>query len=158
MHKERVREFMQAVLSPYYCVDERESLIVMTSGRYEFVKKGFDLYIKALAKLNEELRGVESAKPVYAFLLVPSRTKGLNENVLTATAQYRRLRSMLEPVSEYIGEILTQAIAQNNRSIQDKSIKELLSKDVTIQEILEDAFEIPEALMGNTFPPIATHD
>ncbi|MDI6884949.1 MAG: glycosyltransferase [archaeon] len=158
LHKERIGEFMQAILSPYYHVDERERLIVMTSGRYELVNKGFDLYIKALAKLNEELRGVENDKPVYAFLLVPSRTKGLNENVLMATAQYRRLRSMLEPVSEYIGEILTQAIAQNNRSIQDKSIKELLSKDVTIQEILEDAFEIPEALMRNTFPPIATHD
>ncbi|MDI6885007.1 MAG: glycosyltransferase [archaeon] len=162
VHKERIREFMQAVLSPYCsvkgCMMRQESLIVMTSGRYEFVNKGFDLYIRALAKLNEELRGIEHAKPVYAFMLVPSRTKGLNENVLTATAQYRRLRSMLEPVSKYISEILTQAIAQNDRSIQDKSIKELLGKDVTIEEILEDAFEIPEALKRNEFPPIATHD
>jgi glycogen(starch) synthase len=122
------------------------------------VNKGFDLYIRALAKVNEELRSIEHAKPVYAFMLVPSRTKGLNENVLTATAQYRRLRSMLEPVSKYISEILTQAIAQNDRSIQDKSIKELLGKDVTMEEILEDAFEIPEALKRNEFPPIATHD
>ena len=158
LHKERIREFIQAVLSPYYRVDERESLIVMTSGRYELVNKGFDLFIRALAKLNEETRGVEHAKPVYAFLLVPSRTKGLNDNVLMATTQYRRLRSMLEPISEYIGEILTQAIAQNDRSIQDKSIKELLSKDVTMEEILEDAFEIPEALTRNSFPPISTHD
>jgi len=131
---------------------------VMTSGRYEFVNKGFDLYIRALAKVNEELRGIEHAKPVYAFMLVPSRTKGLNENVLTATAQYRRIRSMLEPVSDYLIEILTQAIAQNDRSVQDKSIKELLSKDVTMEEILEDAFEIPEAVIRNRFPPIATHD
>jgi glycogen(starch) synthase len=163
VHKERIREFMQAVLSPYCrvkgCMMMQESLIVMTSGRYEFVNKGFDLYIRALAKVNDELRGIKhAAKPVYAFMLVPSRTKGLNENVLTATAQYRRLRSMLEPVSRYISEILTQAIAQNDRSIQDKSIKELLGKDVTIEEILEDAFEIPEALKRNEFPPIATHD
>jgi glycogen(starch) synthase len=162
VHRERIREFMQAVLSPYCsvkgCMVRQESLIVMTSGRYEFVNKGFDLYIKALAKLNEELRGIENAKPVYAFMLVPSRTKGLNENVLMATSQYRRLRSMMGPVSEYIGEILTQAIAQNDRSIKDKSIKELLSKDITMEEILEDAFEIPETLIGNRFPPIATHD
>jgi len=158
VHKERIREFMQAVLSPYCRVDVGESLIVMTSGRYEFVNKGFDLYIRALAKLNEELRGIENAKPVYAFMLVPSRTKGLNENVLKATTQYRRLRSILEPVSAYICEMLTQAIAQNDWSIYDKTIKELLSKDVTIEEILMDAFEIPEALTRNKFPPIATHD
>jgi glycogen(starch) synthase len=158
LHKERIREFMQAVLSPYYRAEERESLILMTSGRYELVNKGFDLYIKALAKLNEELRDVENAKPIYAFMLVPTRTKGLNENVMMATSQYRRLRSLLEPVSEYIGEILTQGIAQNDRSVEERSIKELLSKDATMAEILEDAFEIPEALTRNSFPPIATHD
>jgi glycogen(starch) synthase len=158
VHKERIREFMQAVLSPYCRVEVRESLIVMTSGRYEFVNKGFDIYIRALAKLNEELRGIDNAKPVYAFMLVPSRTKGLNENVLKATTQYRRLRGMLKPVSEYICETLTQAIALNDWSIQDKSIKELLSKDVMMEEIVKDAFEIPEALTRNKFPPIATHD
>ncbi|MFZ2070279.1 MAG: glycosyltransferase [Halobacteriota archaeon] len=158
VHKERIREFMQVVLSPYYRVDVEESLIVMTSGRYEFVNKGFDLYIKALAKMNEELRGIDNAKPIYAFMLVPSRTRGLNENVLKAATEYRRLRSILEPVSAYICEMLTQAIVQNDRSIYDKSIKELLSKDVTIEEILMDAFEIPEALTRNKIPPIATHD
>jgi glycogen(starch) synthase len=162
VRKERIREFMQAVLSPYCRVDgcmvEGEGLIVMTSGRYELVNKGFDLYIRALAKLNDELQGFDNAKSVYAFMLVPSRTIGLNENVLKATTQYRRLRSMLKPVSEYICEMLTQAIAQNDRSIYDKSIKELLSKDVMIEEILMDAFEIPEALRRNKFPPIATHD
>lgn len=158
VHKERIREFMQAVLSPYYPMEQNESLIVMTSGRYELVNKGFDLYIKALAKLNAELRGVQDAKPIYAFMLVPTRTKGLNENVMMATSQYRRLRSLLAPVCEYLGEILTQAIAQNDRSIEDRSIKELLSKDATMAEILEDAFEIPEALTRNSCPPIATHD
>ncbi|MBE0516713.1 MAG: glycosyltransferase [Methanophagales archaeon] len=158
VHKKRIREFMQAVLSPYYCVEEQESLIVMTSGRYEFVNKGFDLYIRALATVNDELRGVEPAKPVYAFMLVPSRTKGLNEKVLTANTQYHRLRSILEPVSDYLKERLTQAIAQNDRSIQDKSINELLSTDVTVEEILKDAFEIPESLIKDALPPIATHD
>ena len=59
---ERRNEFMRLVLSPYYNIEKRDSLIVMTSGRYELVNKGFDLYIKALAKLNDELRGTGDAK------------------------------------------------------------------------------------------------
>jgi glycogen(starch) synthase len=158
VHKEIINEFMRLVLSPYYNIEKRDSLIVMTSGRYELVNKGFDLYIKALAKLNDELRGIEDAKQLYAFMLVPSRIKGLNETVLKAKTQYRRLRSMLEPVSDYFLEMLTQAIVQNEQAFLDNSIREVLSKDVTMAEILSDAFEIPEALTRDTFPPIATHD
>ena len=158
VHKASLCEFMQAVLSPYYLMDEQESLIVMTSGRYEFVNKGYDLFIKALAKLNEELRGMDRVKPVYAFMLVPTRTRGLNATMLRALTLYRRLRSMLDPVSDCLGMMLTRAIAKNDRAIMDKSLKELLNTDVTAREILEDAFEIPEPLTRNEFPPIATHD
>ncbi|HUV03094.1 MAG TPA: glycosyltransferase [Desulfobacteria bacterium] len=158
VHKEIITEFMRVVLSPHYDIEKRDSLIVMTSGRYELVNKGFDLYIRALAKLNDELRGTEATKQVYTFMLVPSRIKGLNETVLKAKTQYRRLRSMLEPVSDYFIEKLTQAIVQNEQAFLDNSIREVLSKDVTMAEILSDAFEIPEALTRDTFPPIATHD
>jgi glycogen(starch) synthase len=158
VHKEIIHEFMRVVLSPYYDIEKHDSLIVMTSGRYELVNKGFDLYIRALAKLNDELRGTGDAKQLYAFMLVPSRIKGLNETVLKAKTQYRRLRSMLEPVSDYFIEKLTQAIVQNEQAFLDKSIREVLSKDVTMAEILSNAFEIPEALTRDTFPPIATHD
>jgi glycogen(starch) synthase len=158
VHRGRIREFMQSVISPYYRMDVRESLIVMTSGRYELVNKGFDLFIRALAKLNEAQRGMETVKPVFAFILVPSRTRGLNENVSRAITQYRRLRSTLEPVSDYITEMLTQAIAQNDSTILERRVKELLSKDVTMGKIMEGAFGIHESLTRNEFPPIATHD
>ncbi|MBN1762540.1 MAG: glycosyltransferase [Methanomicrobia archaeon] len=158
VHKEIIHEFMRVVLSPHYDIEKRDSLIVMTSGRYELVNKGFDLYIRALAKLNDELRGTEATKQVYTFMLVPSRVKGLNETVLKAKTQYRRLRSTLEPVSDYFIEMLTQAVVQNDQAFLDKSIREVLSKDVTMAEILSNAFEIPEALTRDTFPPIATHD
>ena len=54
--------------------------------------------------------------------------------------------------------MLTQAVVQNDQAFLDKSIREVLSKDVTMAEILNNAFEIPEALTRDTFPPIATHD
>jgi len=158
VHKENILEFMRVMLSPHYTIGKQESLIVMTSGRYEFVNKGFDIFIRALAKLNEELRDRADTKQVYAFMLVPTRTTGLNEAVLRTKTQYRRIRSMLEPVSDYLTELLTQAVSQNERRFLAKSLVELISKNVTMEEILNDAFAISEIRTRSEYPPLATHD
>lgn len=158
VHKKNIHEFMKVMLSPYYTIGKQESLIVMTSGRYEFVNKGFDLFIKALAQLNDELQDRADTRQVYAFMLVPTRTKGLNEAVLRTKTQYRRIRSMLEPVSDYLTGLLTQAATQNERRFLDKSLAELISKNVTMAEILNDAFAISDLRTRSEYPPLATHD
>ena len=158
VHKKSIQEFMRVMLSPHYTIGKQESLIVMTSGRYEFVNKGFDLFISAMAKLNDELRDRGDTKQVYAFMLVPTRTKGLNEAVLRTKTQYRRIMSMLEPVSDYLTELLTEAVSQNERRFLTKSLKELISKNVTMEEILNDAFAISEIRAKSEYPPLATHD
>ncbi len=158
LHKKIIHDFMRVMLSPYYTIGKQESLIVMTSGRYEFVNKGFDLFIRALAKLNDELRDRVDTKQVYALMLVPTRTKGLNEAVLRTKTQYRRIRSMLEPVSDYLTEFLTQAASQNERRFLEKSLAELISKNVTMTEIVNNAFAISEIRARSEYPPLATHD
>ena len=158
VHKKTIHEFMRVMLSPHYTVEKQECLVVMTSGRYEFVNKGFDLFISAMAKLNNELRDKADTKRVYAFMLVPTRTKGLNEAVLRMKMQYRRIRSMLEPVSDYLTELLTQAVSQNERRFLNKSLMELITQNVTMEEILNDAFEISDIRIGSEYPPLATHD
>ncbi|MBN1455150.1 MAG: glycosyltransferase [Methanomicrobia archaeon] len=158
VHKKTIHEFMRVMLSPHYTIGKQESLIVMTSGRYEFVNKGFDLFISAMAKLNEALRDRADTKQVYAFMLVPTRTTGLNEAVLRTKMQYRRIRSMLEPVSDYLAELLTQAVSQNERRILDTSLAKLIKENITMAAILNDAFEIPEIRARSEYPPLATHD
>ncbi|MGC9444018.1 MAG: glycosyltransferase [Candidatus Methanospirareceae archaeon] len=158
VHKKTIHEFMRVMLSPHYTVGKQECLVVMTSGRYEFVNKGFDLFISAMAKLNTELRDRADTKQVYAFMLVPTRTTGLNEAVLRTKTQYRRIRSMLEPVADHLTELLTQAVSQNERRFLDKSLMELISQNVTMEEILNNAFEISEIRTRSEYPPLATHD
>jgi len=52
---------------------KKEPLIIATSGRYEFSNKGYDLFIDALGKLNQDAKLKEE---VLAFILVPGNNYG----------------------------------------------------------------------------------
>ena len=51
----------------------------MTSGRYEFHNKGFDVFLESLARLDQELKKDESAPPVVAWFLLATGHNGLSD-------------------------------------------------------------------------------
>ncbi|MFQ6050848.1 MAG: glycosyltransferase [Candidatus Hydrothermarchaeota archaeon] len=87
LNKNKILRFINAFFYPYYDL-ENIDLIALTSGRYEFENKGFDLFISSLAKLNEELKTIEEEKIVIAFFLVPAAVKGLNSDVANIIEKY----------------------------------------------------------------------
>jgi len=56
-----------------------DTLLMATSGRYEFRNKGIDLFIDALGELN---RNTECPGKAVAFLLIPANHYGPNRNLL----------------------------------------------------------------------------
>lgn len=52
-----------------------------SSGRYEFHNKGFDVFLEALARLEEQFKSDDSAPPVVAWFLVAGGHKGLCDDV-----------------------------------------------------------------------------
>ncbi len=87
LNRRKISEFVRAFFYPYYELNEVD-LIVLTSGRYEFKNKGFDLFITSLAKLNEELKSMNKEKIVISFFLVPAGIKALNSDVANAIEKY----------------------------------------------------------------------
>ena len=57
---------------------EPETVLIATSGRYEFKNKGLDLFVESLAALNNR----ETEKPLIAFILVPAWNSGAREDLL----------------------------------------------------------------------------
>ncbi len=57
---------------------EENSLLIMTSGRYEFINKGYDLFIEMLGKLNQ----MNIDHQVVAFMMIPTNQTGLKPDVL----------------------------------------------------------------------------
>jgi len=56
----------------------RKTILVLSSGRYEFGNKGIDLFIDALGDLNKE---INEAPEVVAFITVPANQTGINEEL-----------------------------------------------------------------------------
>ncbi len=68
--REKLIQVAEALHSYKY---SKEPVIIATSGRYEFYNKGYDLYIDALGKLNQDSNLKEE---VLAFVLVPGNNYG----------------------------------------------------------------------------------
>lgn len=56
-----------------------DTLIMLTSGRYEFSNKGIDAYIDALGKINKEKK---TQKPILAIIAVPGNHSGVRKDLL----------------------------------------------------------------------------
>ncbi len=157
VNREKILGFIEAFFSPYYEVETANCTILMTSGRYEFRNKGFDLLIKTLAKLNLELKESKNANSIYAFFLVPSNVKGINSEVLDAIMYYHDIKAMLEPIAEYFQKRLANAIVQKKYTLLNKTLNELIEERIALQDLERIAAAIPINIEKGQ-APLSTHD
>lgn len=68
-------QFAESIFLPYYQMDYGDALLTYISGRYEFLNKGFDIYIEGLGKLNERLKKKRPSRPVISFIFAPSAAR-----------------------------------------------------------------------------------
>ncbi|MBN1388423.1 MAG: alpha-glucan family phosphorylase [Bacteroidales bacterium] len=55
-----------------------DSLLIATSGRYEYHNKGIDIFIESLAKVD---RDIQSRRDIVAFIMVPAYHKGPRKDI-----------------------------------------------------------------------------
>ncbi|TSA33906.1 MAG: alpha-glucan family phosphorylase [Porphyromonadaceae bacterium] len=73
--RQAIRKIAQAIFG--YEISE-DFLAIGTSGRYEFRNKGIDVFIKSLARLNEEK---DLTKEIIALILIPANNYGPRRSV-----------------------------------------------------------------------------
>jgi glycogen phosphorylase/synthase len=77
-YRKQCRTKVMSFLTGFFGISEEEDcFIVLHSSRYEFHNKGTDLFLDALALLNEQ----NISKPVYAILSVPANHSGPVEHI-----------------------------------------------------------------------------
>ena len=69
----------------------------VTSGRYEFPNKGYDVFLQSLAELEKRILADPSIPPVVALFLIATGNTGLNEDVL------KRVRGEEVPAGRPVG-------------------------------------------------------
>lgn len=150
LFRSRIREFLLYYYFPYYNFDMENTLLYFLAGRYEFRDKGIDVYIKALAQLNERLKKQKDSKTIVAFIWVPGNIRSVKPQLLENRALYTDIRDSVDDMHDDIkNKLLYLLVAQ---------------KPVTNDALLDAEFlqEMKPKLRRFTarkgFPPISTHE
>ncbi len=96
----KLKNFVKKYFSPYYSLKD-EMRIIHTSGRYEFVNKGYGLFIDALGELNKHLKSEKSEKTLVVFILVPTGTISVNDDVARNFYSNSKVLSSIPPLSAF---------------------------------------------------------
>jgi len=149
LYKRKIKEFILYYFFPYYSFDLDNTLIYFLCGRYEFRDKGVDVFIKALAKMNQQLKSEKSSQTIVAFFWIPANIRGIKPELLENKTYYEDIREQIHDSQEEIqSSIIYRTISQRKWTDAD-----ILAQD--------ELFDLKKKVMKLTRPgkpPLSTHD
>ncbi|HZZ45237.1 MAG TPA: glycosyltransferase [Tepidisphaeraceae bacterium] len=148
-YKERIHEFVMGHFFPSYSFDLDRTLYMFTSGRYEYLNKGMDLYLESMWRLNQRLKQIPDPPTIVSFIITKAQVRSINVQALQGQAMFDELRSTCEQISEQMGRRLFQAAANGRLPGRD----ELLPDDAQVR--LKRGMH---AWRSNRQPLVVTHD
>jgi glycogen(starch) synthase len=102
LFKSRIKEFLLYYFFPCYTFDLDNALFYFLAGRYEFRDKGIDVYIRALAQLNERLKRNPNGRNVVAFIWVPGNVRAIRPMLLESKTYYTDIRDQVDDAHDEI--------------------------------------------------------
>jgi len=148
--KDVLNEFVRGHFYGHYDFDLDKTLYFFTAGRYEFRNKGIDLYLEALAQLNQRLKNEGSKTTVVAFIITPSPSNNFNVESLKGQSLVRDLRETCAQVVKNIADRLLEATLRG-RQVSEEQL--LTTEDQVM--LKRRIFAIKQR---SSLPPIVTHN
>ena len=148
-YKERIHEFVMGHFFPSYSFDLDRTMYFFTSGRYEYLNKGMDVFIESLYHLNERLKTMPKPPTVVAFIITRAPTKSLNVTSLQNHLRFEDLKATCRDLEQNLSQRLLDATARGRMP----TFEELLPNDVQVR--------LKRAMLArktSQWPPIVTHD
>lgn len=80
-----------------------DTMLIGTGGRYEYKNKGIDVFLEALAQLNENKY---FDRDVVAFFLIPADQRGARKDLQENLSNYPNKKSLITPfLTHYLGNV-----------------------------------------------------
>ncbi|KKT35558.1 MAG: Glycogen synthase [Parcubacteria group bacterium GW2011_GWA2_44_12] len=148
IQRNRLREFLLFYFFPYYAFDIEHTLFYFTAARYEFHAKGIDVYLKALANLNQRLSKTKTKRTIVAFIFVPGQTQGINPELIENRELFQDIKNSAQEVSAQTNDRLLYLLTEGKT----------ITESALFQE--DFLFEVKKKILrlkrgGN--PPLSTH-
>ena len=105
-YKEEIHQFVMGHFFQSYSFNLDKTLYFFTSGRYEYVNKGFDLTLKALSRLNERMKRANSEMTVVVFFITNKECHSINPDTLQSRGVMEEIRQTCDVVIKQIRDQL----------------------------------------------------
>jgi glycogen(starch) synthase len=95
-NRDIIRNFVSYYFFPHYYFDLKETLFFFIVGRYEYKNKGLDIFVKALAKLNDRMKAENIPRTVVAFFWIPREVHGAKTEISVNKVNFNRMKEFME--------------------------------------------------------------
>ncbi len=151
-YKEKIHQFVMAHFFQSYTFDLDKTLYFFTSGRYEYLNKGYDLSLEALARLNYRLKRENSDVTVIMFFVTKQPYHSINPEVLHSRALMEELRTTVEAIKKQVGDRLFY-----------KAASSMDTKLPPLNEFVDDYWRLRyrrtiQSWKTGHLPPVVTHN
>jgi glycogen(starch) synthase len=149
IYKEKIHQFVMAHFFPRYKFDLDKTLYFLSSGRYEYRNKGFDMALDALASLNARLKREGTDRTIVFFLITQRPFRSINAEVLHSRAVMEEIRATCMEIKDQFGERLFLASAMGQSPAYEDLVDDYWH--LRLRQLLH-------AWKSSRLPPIVTHD
>jgi len=112
-YKEEIHQFVMGHFFQSYSFNLDKTLYFFTSGRYEYVNKGFDLTLTALNILNERMKKSKSEMTVVVFFITNKEVHSINADTLQTRGVMEEIRQTCDVIIKQVREQLFHSTAAN---------------------------------------------
>jgi glycogen(starch) synthase len=121
-YRTKINDFIMGHFFNNYTFDLDNTLYFFTSGRYEYVNKGYDVTLEALKRLNKRMQLAKIKKNVVMFFITKRPYHTINPLVLELRSIMDEIKQTCGSIERQIGEKLYYAAAQ---SAKDNTLPDL---------------------------------
>ncbi len=142
--------FLMYYFFPYYKIDLEKTHLIFLAARHEIRDKGIDVFIKALARVNDKLKESRSKENIVAFFWVPTGIRGIKPEIIENRTFFEDImQSITDNRDEIMRKLLTAVVTGKNIS------RETLLKRRLSEEIYSKVLRFKRS---KSSPPVCTHD
>ncbi|WP_226389290.1 glycosyltransferase [Penaeicola halotolerans] len=125
-YKNMVEQFVMGHFFHSYSFDLNNTLYFFTSGRFEFLNKGYDVTLEALARLNHRLKEANSPLTIVMFFITKQPTHSINPQVLNSRAMLGKIQTNVDAMVEQIKKRLFRHAASNVNKPKVPDLNEMI--------------------------------
>ena len=151
-YKNKIHQFTMSHFFSNYTFDLDKTMYFFTSGRYEYLNKGYDLTLEALARLNHRLQTEKSETTVVMFFITKKPYHSINPEILQSRALLEEFKFTVESIKKQVGDrLLFEALAHESTRLPEMS------------KFVDDYWRLRyrrtlQSWKSDSLPPVVTHN